>query len=491
MDGFNAESKDIMQNYILAFAINKYADSRFDRLDKPQSEMEKFVQIVTHFYYGFDTSRIEVVSNEAATKINILEKIKQTASKKPNAAKSNLIIYFSGQGYFDYYLGNIVPQDADLDDVRTFISYKRIIEQLKDSPFHHILIISDACYAGKLFDNKKPFYDDINAYKKPSRCLFTSGLKEEVCNVKKRINNTFSFNLNKILVLNRASAPKSISAIQIQGELKNMLMPETASETPQYKSISPDLAEVKIEGFENKNGVFTFFPKPLLYSENLSPQEANFLEKIRNEAIIKPQKPEKPLKPRLFPVALLILFFVLGINAIQKTADDGYTRNVDTSIPKGLLDSLPPRRIPPDIQKAIDGNPNELPPPQLTVPLSASKPTTTRFVRFDEKGNLVYTDEQNLNINNRIKNTDKMDSTNVVFVGSFHIKENAEYLMSNLKSIGYKEAEIVMKENMPYAVVVSGFYANQKEAKDKVYDLKKQGFDVYLAKEYWREIYRK
>ena len=85
--------------------------------------------------------------------------------------------------------------------------------------------------------------------------------------------------------------------------------------------------------------------------------------------------------------------------------------------------------------------------------------------------------------------TDTIGS-NIVFVGSFENKENALNIVKRLRVIGYKEAEIVMKENLPFAIVVSGFYTYKSSAKAEVKALKSRGIDAYFAEKDLSQIYR-
>ena len=78
----------------------------------------------------------------------------------------------------------------------------------------------------------------------------------------------------------------------------------------------------------------------------------------------------------------------------------------------------------------------------------------------------------------------------LVFAGSFVNPDNAERLVTRLKTIGYEKAEIVMKENLPYKVVVTGFDKQQNSAKAEVKALEKRGIDVYSTTDNLDEIYR-
>jgi hypothetical protein len=81
-------------------------------------------------------------------------------------------------------------------------------------------------------------------------------------------------------------------------------------------------------------------------------------------------------------------------------------------------------------------------------------------------------------------------SNNLVFAGSFEEKDNAERQLNRLKTIGYDKAEIVMKEKLPYKVVVTGFYNYKSSARAEVRALQKRGIDGYAQNKNLNEIYR-
>ncbi len=85
----------------------------------------------------------------------------------------------------------------------------------------------------------------------------------------------------------------------------------------------------------------------------------------------------------------------------------------------------------------------------------------------------------------------KDSTTNVVFTGAFQNKDNAERILKRLKAIGYDQAEIIMKDGLPYSIVVSGFYTYKSSAKAEVRALKRRGIEAYKAKKEWADIYRK
>jgi cell division septation protein DedD len=110
----------------------------------------------------------------------------------------------------------------------------------------------------------------------------------------------------------------------------------------------------------------------------------------------------------------------------------------------------------------------------------------------DKNGNPIRPNDYNVIDRGKLYNEDNTltENPNLVFVGSFENKTNAEGILERLRKIGYQDAEIIMKENMPYAVVVTGFYQHKSSAKAEVKAIKKRGFEVYYAKADLTKIYR-
>jgi hypothetical protein len=81
-------------------------------------------------------------------------------------------------------------------------------------------------------------------------------------------------------------------------------------------------------------------------------------------------------------------------------------------------------------------------------------------------------------------------SNKIVFAGSFVNRDNAEKVLTRLKAIGYSKAEIVMKEKLPYNVVVTRIDNQEIRAKSEVKSLQKRGIEVYAAEKKLEEIYR-
>jgi hypothetical protein len=86
--------------------------------------------------------------------------------------------------------------------------------------------------------------------------------------------------------------------------------------------------------------------------------------------------------------------------------------------------------------------------------------------------------------------TSSVLGANMVFAGSFDSRDNAESILAYLKRMGYDHAEIIMKDKLPYLIVVTGFNYRENTATNIVKALEKKGISAYATDVNWKEIYR-
>jgi hypothetical protein len=63
--------------------------------------------------------------------------------------------------------------------------------------------------------------------------------------------------------------------------------------------------------------------------------------------------------------------------------------------------------------------------------------------------------------------------------------------LKKLKNLGFTHAEIVMKERLPYLIVIAGFYADDNQARTALKKLRQAGIKTYWESTNWEEVYRK
>ena len=136
------------KDYALFFAVRDYAE--WPDLKNPIADAEAVAADLRQFY-KFET---EVVRNP--TRNQILDKLAEYRAKLYDD-DAQLLVFFSGHGYFDENLKNgyFVPQNGRVMDAYndTYLSHLELRRQLTSIPCHHILYIVDACFSGTVDDN--------------------------------------------------------------------------------------------------------------------------------------------------------------------------------------------------------------------------------------------------------------------------------------------------------------------------------------------------
>ncbi|MCX7821406.1 MAG: caspase family protein [Brevinematales bacterium] len=89
---------------------------------------------------------VRMKTNNTATKLNISNDIVETiASLKP---EDTYVFYFSGHGMRSNLLSYIVPYDANVGDINSFICETELFNWLKNSRSEKVLLIFDKCFSG-------------------------------------------------------------------------------------------------------------------------------------------------------------------------------------------------------------------------------------------------------------------------------------------------------------------------------------------------------
>ena len=97
-------------------------------------------------------------------------------------ADDNLIVYFSGHGYLNEItdLGYWVPVEAG-KETKDFIPNSLVRDYIEITKAHHIFLILDSCFSGKLFSQFKTAADVYDRMEiDPSRWALTAGRAEVV-----------------------------------------------------------------------------------------------------------------------------------------------------------------------------------------------------------------------------------------------------------------------------------------------------------------------
>ena len=172
----------------LLIGVSEY--EHWDSLMNPTTDIEAIATELEQ-YYGFDIRKLRNVS-----KTEILTKIRELA-KGSYREDEQLLIWFSGHGYFDDLskIGYIVAKDTlslSADPIfDTFLDYPKLMRIISNIPCRHILLVVDACFAGtldsRLAMRSTDLYADIpkeeyiqRKLKFKTRLYLTSGGKQYV-----------------------------------------------------------------------------------------------------------------------------------------------------------------------------------------------------------------------------------------------------------------------------------------------------------------------
>ena len=249
------ENKDHQRgkNYLLVIAIDKYTN-KIPTLNNCVKDAKSLRKTLTTDYQ-FEPKLTRSLFNEKATRKNIFLAFKKL--KEELSPKDNLLIYFSGHGANIDEIGYWIPVDGVKGEEYDFISTSSLIDRLNIIPCHHLLVIVDACFSGKIFQTTKniSLNDSTKGYeKRASRYGFSASHSREVAfDGEAGENSPFAKHLLKKLESNK----KPISI----GTLANHVIDQVDAETEGEQS--PVVGTLKIKG--DDQGQFVLHPKHLYY----------------------------------------------------------------------------------------------------------------------------------------------------------------------------------------------------------------------------------
>ena len=167
--------------YALIIAVNDYKNPGFPDLDGPIPDAERLKKILVDFY-SFDDKNVTLLENpDRDDFIVALDNISEAIREE-----DNLLIFYAGHGYWedDKQLGYWVPSDASWESKANWFRNSTLKSYIASINTKHILLISDACFAGGIFKSRG-LYKNVPEYiaeksSLPSRKAMTSGNLQEV-----------------------------------------------------------------------------------------------------------------------------------------------------------------------------------------------------------------------------------------------------------------------------------------------------------------------
>lgn len=188
----NAEGEEynaaIAKNHLLVVGINNY--QYWPKLSNAVKDGNDLAGILMS-KYNFEFSNTTVVKDEQATRSNIYNSLRGLIEKI--SPQDNLVVYFSGHGYFDEVLneGYWIPADAHVNSSGEYISNTEILKILGNINSQHTFLVADACFSGALFaDSRRGYTENVEKFR--SRWGLASGRLEVVSDGQTGTNSPFA-----------------------------------------------------------------------------------------------------------------------------------------------------------------------------------------------------------------------------------------------------------------------------------------------------------
>lgn len=174
------------ENYLLLIGIDQY--QHWKPLHNAVKDVKDISRLLTE-RYQFDADRVMTLFNEDATEDNIRRKLLDI--KKTITKEDNLVVFFSGHGFYDTDLdeGYWVPANARKDNPSDYISNSDVLKWIRSIKTHHTLIVVDSCFSGTLVSQSR---SEVLSEKYPSCRIFASGRKELVDDGQPGTNSPFA-----------------------------------------------------------------------------------------------------------------------------------------------------------------------------------------------------------------------------------------------------------------------------------------------------------
>jgi len=223
MDGEEYDPSEA-KNYLLVIGINKY--EHWPQLYNAVKDANDVVNTLLSLY-NFEFSDITLITDETATRSNIYKTLREFVNLV--GPKDNLLIYYSGHGYFDELLneGYWVPIDAKLNSTGDYLSNSDISKIIANINSQHTFLVADACFSGSLFSvQNRGYADNVEKYK--SRWALASGRLEAVSDGEIGTNSPFTRAFINYLKENE----KSKVAVSELVQYVKMQVAEVSDQTP-------------------------------------------------------------------------------------------------------------------------------------------------------------------------------------------------------------------------------------------------------------------
>ncbi|HEU5289522.1 MAG TPA: caspase family protein, partial [Cyclobacteriaceae bacterium] len=235
----------IAKNYLLVVGINSY--EHWPKLNNAVKDASDIATLLMN-KYNFDFANVTLLRDEQATRSNIYKGLRGLIEKV--TPQDNLVIYFSGHGYFDPLLneGYWIPVDAEVNSSGDYVSNTEILKILGSINSQHTFLVADACFSGALFaDSRRGYTENVEKFK--SRWGLASGRLETVSDGSVGSNSPFAKRVIQFLKDNQ----KDKFAVS---EMIQYVKTQVAEDTNQTPIGNP------LKALGDEGGELVFYKKP-------------------------------------------------------------------------------------------------------------------------------------------------------------------------------------------------------------------------------------
>ena len=268
--------------------------------------------------YGFVDENITMITDEDATKENILDGFSGILEKA--GEKDRVIVFYAGHG--ETYklpnggdMGYLIPVDGNVENLyRSSIPMKSVYDIADMSYAKHILYLVDACYGGLTLSTRGLKKDNTPTYIKKmtnerGRMVITAGGKDEqVIEKPEWGHSAFTRNLLKGLGdgLADENADGIITGDELGGFIRNRVVVDVdGAHTPQKGRIGSEMGEFVFISETLTTEIDEAFPRDV----QIANQEAE-IEKLQRE--LKKKEQENKMKKAFIGNEYVNTDFILG-----------------------------------------------------------------------------------------------------------------------------------------------------------------------------------
>ncbi len=224
----NAEGEqyDVVKarNFLFVVGINDY--EFWPKLNNAVKDANDITNTLLQMY-NFQFDHLTFLKNEQATRSNIYRSLRALIEQV--TPQDNLMIYYSGHGFFDPLLneGYWIPADAEVNSTGDYLSNSDLLKIIGNIDSQHTFLIADACFSGSLFGESKRGYAE-NVEKFRSRWGLASGRLEVVSDGEVGKNSPFASSVLDFLRNNK----KDKVAISELVQAVKLKVAEVSDQTP-------------------------------------------------------------------------------------------------------------------------------------------------------------------------------------------------------------------------------------------------------------------